>query len=257
MLQVEKVSSFYGNIQALKEASLEVDEGEIVSLVGANGAGKTTLLNTVSGIVPPRHGRILLDKKETTHLAAELIVGLGISQVPERRQVFGTLTVRDNLTLGAYHRLRRGERSDVNRDLERIFELFPILKERQGQSAGTLSGGEQQMLAIGRGLMAQPKVLLLDEPSLGLAPLLVKEIFDVLGELRESGMTILLVEQNARAALEISDRAYVLETGSIVLGGNAQDLIANEEVQKAYLGRSIGAARAASGATKVAKGGSL
>lgn len=245
MLEVEKISSFYGNIQALKEASLAVDEGEIVSLVGANGAGKTTLLNTVSGIVSPRHGRIFLNKKETTHLAAEAIVGMGISQVPERRQVFGTLSVRDNLTLGAYLRLRRGERSGVNQDLGRMFELFPILKERQLQSAGTLSGGEQQMLAIGRGLMAQPKVLLLDEPSLGLAPLLVKEIFDILQELRETGMTILLVEQNARAALQISDRAYVLETGTVVLGGRAQDLIANEEVQKAYLGRRNSAARAA------------
>jgi len=250
MLEVKNISSFYGNIQALKEASLEVSEGEIVSLVGANGAGKTTLLNSISGIVTPRHGRILLDKKETTHLAAEAIVGMGISQVPERRQVFGTLSVRDNLTLGAYLRLRRGgrrgrsDKAGVNQDLGRMYELFPILKERQLQAAGTLSGGEQQMLAIGRGLMAQPKVLLLDEPSLGLAPLLVKEIFEVLQELRESGMTILLVEQNARAALLISDRAYVLETGSIVLGGNAQDLIKNKEVQRAYLGRSSAAGAA-------------
>lgn len=237
MLEVSGVSTFYGNIQALREVSLNVDAGEIVSLIGANGAGKTTLLNSISGIVPPRQGRIALDGRETTHLATESIVGLGISQVPERRQVFGDLSVRDNLTLGAYLRLRRGEKPAVEQDVERVFELFPILKERQGQHAGTLSGGEQQMLAIARGLMAEPKVLLLDEPSLGLAPLLVQEIFNVLGRLRESGTTILLVEQNARAALEISDRAYVLETGAVVLSGAAQDLIMNEEVQKAYLGR--------------------
>lgn len=237
MLEVSDVSTFYGNIQALREVSLKVDAGEIVSLIGANGAGKTTLLNSISGIVPPRQGRIALDGRETTHLATESIVGLGISQVPERRQVFGDLSVRDNLTLGAYLRLRRGEKPAVEQDVERVFELFPILKERQGQHAGTLSGGEQQMLAIARGLMAEPKVLLLDEPSLGLAPLLVQEIFNVLGRLRESGTTILLVEQNARAALEISDRAYVLETGAVVLSGAAQDLIMNEEVQKAYLGR--------------------
>lgn len=240
MLEVSDVSTFYGNIQALREVSLKVDAGEIVSLIGANGAGKTTLLNSISGIVPPRQGRIALDGRETTHLATESIVGLGISQVPERRQVFGDLSVRDNLTLGAYLRLRRGEKPAVEQDVERVFELFPILKERQGQHAGTLSGGEQQMLAIARGLMAEPKVLLLDEPSLGLAPLLVQEIFNVLGRLRESGTTILLVEQNARAALEISDRAYVLETGAVVLSGAAQDLIMNEEVQKAYLGRVQG-----------------
>ncbi len=238
MFSVENVSTYYGHIQALNGVSLEVSKSEIVSLIGANGAGKTTLLNTISGIVPPRHGRIILDQTETTHLAAEAIVGLGISQVPERRQIFGTLTVQDNLTLGAYSRLRRGAKSAVNDDIERVFDLFPILRERQGQQAGTLSGGEQQMLAIGRGLMAQPKVLLLDEPSLGLAPLLVQEIFEVLRNLREAGTTILLVEQNARAALEISDRAYVLETGHVVLTGYAQELIANEEVQKAYLGRS-------------------
>jgi len=236
MLEVFNVSTFYGNIQALREVSLEVKEGEIVSLVGGNGAGKTTLLNSLSGIVPPRNGRIVLNGVETTHKPAEAIVGLGISQVPERRQVFGSLSVRDNLVLGAYRRLRRGDKAEVNKDIERVFELFPILKERQGQMAGTLSGGEQQMLAIGRGLMAQPLVLLLDEPSLGLAPLLVREIFDVLCNLRDRGTTILLVEQNARAALEISNRAYVLETGKVVLSGDAKDLIANENVQKAYLG---------------------
>ncbi len=237
MLEIKAISTFYGHIQALKEVSLEVQGGEIVSLVGANGAGKTTLLNSVSGIVPPRRGEILLNGQAITHLPAEKIVGMGISQVPERRQVFGELSVRDNLVLGGYLRLRRGKKTAVTQDIERVCEMFPILKERQNQLAGTLSGGEQQMLAIGRGLMAQPKVLLLDEPSLGLAPLLVREILDVLVNLREMGTTILLVEQNARAALEISDRGYVLETGSVVLSGKAQELITNEDVQKAYLGR--------------------
>ena len=240
MLEVKNISTYYGHIQALEDVSLVVNKGEIVSLVGANGAGKTTLLNSVSGIIAPRQGRIFLDDQETTRLSAEAIVGRGISQVPERRQVFGDLSVRDNLTLGAYLRLRRGERTAVATDVERIYQLFPILKERQAQQAGTLSGGEQQMLAIGRGLMAQPKVLLLDEPSLGLAPLLVQEILNVLCDLREMGTTILLVEQNARAALGISDRAYVLETGRVVLSGDAQALIANEEVQKAYLGQKGG-----------------
>ena len=236
MLEVKGISTFYKYIQALHDVSLVVNEGEIVSLVGANGAGKTTLLNSISGIVPPREGQITLAGQETMGLSAEEIVGLGISQVPEQRQIFGDLTVYDNLLLGAYLRLRRREKTAVKQDIERMFTLFPILKERRKQHAGTLSGGEQQMLAIARGLMARPKVLLLDEPSLGLAPLLVLEIFDVLCRLREEGTTILLVEQNARAALEISDRAYVLETGHIVLSGDAQELIANEEVQKAYLG---------------------
>ncbi len=236
MLEIKNISTFYGHIQALTAVSLEVHSGEIVSLVGANGAGKTTLLNTISGIVPPCSGQILLNGKETTSLAPEAIVKMGISQVPERRQVFGDLSVHDNLLLGAYLRLRRREKTAVAQDIQHMFKLFPILEERQNQQAGTLSGGEQQMLAISRGLMTKPKVLLLDEPSLGLAPLLVQEIFKVLQNLREMGTPILLVEQNARAALEISDRAYVLETGNIVLSGDAQELIANEDVQKAYLG---------------------
>ncbi|MFQ5399960.1 MAG: ABC transporter ATP-binding protein [Anaerolineae bacterium] len=237
MLQVKNISTYYGHIRALDDVSLEVNAGEIVSLVGANGAGKTTLLNSISGVVPPQHGHILLDGRDIARLPAEAIVGLGISQVPERRQVFGSLTVSDNLLLGAYLRLRRGEGGEVRQDMARMVEMFPILKERQDQMAGTLSGGEQQMLAIARGLMARPKVLLLDEPSLGLAPLLVQEIFQVLRTLRETGTTILLVEQNARAALEISDRGYVLETGRVVLAAAAGELIANEAVQKAYLGR--------------------
>jgi branched-chain amino acid transport system ATP-binding protein len=236
MLEVNAISTYYGHIQALREASLVVNSGEIVSLVGANGAGKTTLLNSITGIVPLRDGNIFFNGKETTHLAAEAIVGLGISHVPERRQVFGDLTVHDNLVLGAYLRLRRGDKKGVNQDIDHVFEMFPILQERQKQTAGTLSGGEQQMLAIGRGLMAQPSVLLLDEPSLGLAPILVQEIFNVLRSLRDAGKTILLVEQNARAALQISDRGYVLETGSVVMEGSAAALIADEGIQKAYLG---------------------
>lgn len=238
MLELRDVSTFYGHIQALHSISLEVQEGEIVSLIGANGAGKSTLLNTISGIVPARSGEIILDGVNIAHQAAESIVGLGISQVPERRQVFGELAVRDNLRLGAYIRLRKGKNAEVKRDLAAMYEMFPILEQRQNQLAGTLSGGEQQMLAIGRGLMARPRVLLLDEPSLGLAPLLVKEIFQVIQRLRSEGTTILLVEQNARAALAISDRAYVLETGEIVMSGSAQELIADEEVQSAYLGRA-------------------
>ncbi|HEX6303106.1 MAG TPA: ABC transporter ATP-binding protein [Anaerolineales bacterium] len=237
MLEVREIATFYGHIQALKGVSMAINQGEIVSLIGANGAGKSTLLNSISGIVPPRTGEILLDGKGITNLSPEEIVALGVSQVPERRQVFSTLTVPDNLLLGAYLRLRRGERKQVQEDIEYIYTLFPVLKEREKQLAGTLSGGEQQMLAIGRGLMARPKVLLLDEPSLGLAPLLVKEIFQVLHRLRAEGTTILIVEQNARATLEVSDRAYVLETGKVVLQGTPLELIANEEVQKAYLGR--------------------
>lgn len=241
MLEVRGISTFYGHIHALKEVSLEVQAGEIVSLIGANGAGKTTLLNSISGIVPPSQGQILLDGQDIARWSPEAIVGQGISQVPERRQVFGSLSVHDNLLLGAYLRLRKGERKAVNQDIEYVYGLFPRLEERQKQAAGTLSGGEQQMLAMGRGLMARPKVLLMDEPSLGLAPILVQETFRVTQQLREANTTILLVEQNARAALEISDRGYVLETGYVVLSGTAQELITNEEVQQAYLGRASGA----------------
>ena len=237
MLEIVKISTYYGYVQALKEVSIEVRDGEIVSIIGANGAGKSTLLNSITAIVPPRSGQILLDGKDITRLPVEAIVGMGISQVPERRQIFSTLSVYDNLFLGAYSRLRKGKKREVSDDLEYVFNLFPILRERRGQLAGTLSGGEQQMVAIGRGLMARPKALLLDEPSLGLAPLLVKEIFRVLLQLRQEGTTILLVEQNARAALELSDRAYVLETGRIELSGASKELISNEEVKKAYLGR--------------------
>ncbi len=237
MLEIQGISTFYGHIRALNDVSMEVRSGEIVSLIGANGAGKTTLLNSVSGIVPPRSGRILLNGREITRLTPEEIVGCGISHVPERRQVFSDLTVRDNLILGAYLRLRRGERQTVRADEAAVFEIFPALKERHKQLAGTLSGGEQQMLAIARGLMAKPEVLLLDEPSLGLAPLLVQEIFHSIKRLSAEGTTILLVEQNARAALTISNRTYVLEAGNLVMSGSSGELIANEEVRKAYLGQ--------------------
>jgi len=237
LLEAEHVSTFYGQIRALNNVHLQVNEGEIVAIIGANGAGKTTLLNTICGVHPPKEGRVIFGDQDITRLPAEQIVRLGISHVPERRQVFGTMSTLDNLILGAYHRYGREKKGDIEADIEYVFQLFPILKKRQKQMAGTLSGGEQQMLAIGRGLMARPKLLLLDEPSLGLAPLLVREIFRVMAELREHGTTILLVEQNARAALRIADRAYVLETGKVALEGTAQELLADERVQSAYLGK--------------------
>jgi branched-chain amino acid transport system ATP-binding protein len=237
MLKVDQVSTYYGRIQALNQVSLEVTEGEIVCLIGANGAGKTTLLNTISGMVPAASGEVLWCDRDITRLPPEQIVRLGISHVPERRQVFGALTVMENLTLGAYCRARRDGRAKIRQDMDYIFSLFPILKTRASQLAGTLSGGEQQMLAVGRGLMAQPKLMLLDEPSLGLAPLLVREIFSIIVELRRNGTTVLLVEQNARAALRVSDRGYVLENGVVAMHGTVQELAANENLQRAYLGR--------------------
>jgi len=237
MLRLDDVNTYYGRIQALRGASLEVGEGEIVAVIGSNGAGKTTLMNTISGIVAAQSGRISFDGHSIASLSAERIVQLGISQVPERRQVFSTMSVLDNLILGAYHRYRRDGKSLVEQDLDYVFEIFPRLKDRAKQRAGTLSGGEQQMLALGRGWMARPKLLLMDEPSLGLAPLLVKEIFRVSGDLRDRGTTILLVEQNARAALELSDRAYVMESGQVILEGPSSELAADERVQRAYLGK--------------------
>ena len=237
LLETKNVSTFYGQIQALDEVDLQVGEGEIVAIIGANGAGKTTLLNTLCGVHPSREGGVIFCDQDITRLPAERIVRLGISHVPERRQVFGTMSTLDNLILGAYHRYGKEKKENIEADMEYVFDLFPILKERQKQMAGTLSGGEQQMLAIGRGLMAKPKLLLLDEPSLGLAPLLVREIFRVMADLREHGTTILLVEQNARAALRIADRAYVLETGTVALEGTAEELLADERVQSAYLGK--------------------
>jgi branched-chain amino acid transport system ATP-binding protein len=238
LLEVKNVNTYYGSIRALKDVSLAVDQGEIVTVIGANGAGKTTLLNTISGLLRASEGELLLDTQSITKLSPDKIVRLGISQVPERRQVFSTLNVLDNLLLGAYVRHGRESKAAIQKDLDFVFEVFPILKDRQKQMGGTLSGGEQQMLALGRGLMARPKILLLDEPSLGLAPLLVREIFRVAGELREHGTTILLVEQNARAALRLADRGYVLETGKVVLEGRSEELLSDERVQEAYLGGS-------------------
>jgi branched-chain amino acid transport system ATP-binding protein len=238
LLEVKNINTYYGSIRALKDVSLAVEQGEIVTVIGANGAGKTTLLNTISGLLHASRGEMLLDSQSITKLSSDKIVRLGISQVPERRQVFSTLNVLDNLLLGAYLRHGREPKGAIQKDLDFVFEVFPILRDRQRQMGGTLSGGEQQMLALGRGLMARPKILLLDEPSLGLAPLLVREIFRVAGELREHGTTILLVEQNARAALRLADRGYVLETGKVVLEGRSEELLADERVQEAYLGGS-------------------
>jgi branched-chain amino acid transport system ATP-binding protein len=238
MLKLDKINTYYGRIHALRDASLHVVEGEIVAVIGPNGAGKTTLVNTISGVTPAHSGAITLDGRPITRLGPEKIVRLGISQVPERRQLFSTMSVLDNLVLGAYHRYRRDGKAAVERDLEFVLAIFPRLKDRLKQAAGTLSGGEQQMVALGRAWMAKPRLLLMDEPSLGLAPLLVKEIFRVSVELRAQGMTILIVEQNARAALELADRAYVMESGQAILEGPAAQLAADERVQKAYLGRA-------------------
>jgi branched-chain amino acid transport system ATP-binding protein len=238
MLKLDSVNASYGRIQALRDVSLEVNKDEIVAVIGPNGAGKTTLLNTISGVVPARSGQIAFEGNPITNLSPERIVRHGISQVPERRQVFATMSVMDNLVLGAYHRYGQDGKGAIKQDLEFVFDIFPRLKDRAKQAAGTLSGGEQQMLALGRGWMARPKLLLLDEPSLGLAPLLVREIFRVSAELRDHGTTILIVEQNARAALELADRAYVMEAGRVVIGGKASKLACDERVQTAYLGRA-------------------
>ncbi|HET6420320.1 MAG TPA: ABC transporter ATP-binding protein [Geobacteraceae bacterium] len=239
MLKIKNINTFYGKVHALKNVSLHLNEGEIVTLIGANGAGKTTALNSLSAITPVRSGEILFRGTAVHNLSADKIVEMGISQVPEGRQIFKPLSVEDNLELGAYLRYRRREgRGQIKIDIEKVYALFPRLFERRKQMAGTLSGGEQQMLAIGRALMAKPGILLLDEPSMGLAPLVVKEIFKVLEKLRrENGTTILLVEQNAKAALTIADRGYVLETGKVILEEKASELLENKEVQRAYLGK--------------------
>jgi branched-chain amino acid transport system ATP-binding protein len=233
MLTLQDVRVFYGAIQAVKGISLDVRERELVTIVGANGAGKTTTLRTISGIYRPTTGSITFEGRNLAALPSHEIVALGISQAPEGRQIFGSLSVRDNLMLGA---TRRADRASIGQELDYLVSLFPVLGERMNQSGGTLSGGEQQMLAIARALMAKPRLLLLDEPSLGLAPMLVNRIFAVISRLKETGVTILLVEQNARKALEIADRAYVMETGRIILEGDARDLAANPEIEKAYLG---------------------
>jgi branched-chain amino acid transport system ATP-binding protein len=233
MLEVDNVHTYYGQIHALKGISLTVDQGEIVTLIGANGAGKSTTLKTISGLLRPRQGAIRLNGEDLMKFPAHKIVEQGIVHVPEGRRVFGRLTVQENLEMGAYSRT---DNPGIGRSLEHVFGLFPRLKERRGQVAGTLSGGEQQMLATGRALMANPQVLLMDEPSMGLAPVLVDSIFQTIEELHGSGTTILLVEQNARMALQVADRGYVMQSGEIVLGGSAEDLRANETVRKAYLG---------------------
>ena len=232
-LAVENLDVYYGAVHALKGVSLHVEAGEVVTLIGANGAGKTTLLRTISGIVPARSGRITFEGKDITKLPAHEIVGLGVSQSPEGRMVFANLSVEDNLELGAY---RRRDRDGIKKDREQVFHLFPRLLERRRQLSGTLSGGEQQMLAMGRALMSRPRVLLLDEPSLGIAPLLVRDIFKTIGEINRQGTTVLLVEQNAHMALGIAQRGYVLETGRVVLEDTAAALAANDEVRAAYLG---------------------
>jgi len=239
MLKVKNINTYYGKVHALKNISLHLSEGEIVALIGANGAGKTTMLNTLSGVIPPAGGSIHFQGQAVAGLAPDRVVKIGISQVPEGRQVFKGLTVADNLELGAYLRFRgREARDQIRSDMARMYELFPRLEERRKQMAGTLSGGEQQMLAIGRALMARPKLLLLDEPSMGLAPLIVQEIFAVIERLRKvEGTTVLLVEQNAKAALKMADRGYVLETGKVILEGPASELLENKEVQRAYLGK--------------------
>ena len=233
MLCIDNVDVFYGAIQALHGASVEVGEGEIVTLIGGNGAGKSTMLKTISGLVRPRNGAITFDGQDIAKLSPDAIVRLGICHAPEGRRVFANMSVRENLELGGY---TRDNRRELKEDMERALTLFPHLAERIGQRAGTLSGGEQQMLAIGRALMSHPRLLLLDEPSLGLAPFLVKEIFRIIGDINQQGTTIFLVEQNAHQALAIASRGYVLETGQVILSDSASALLGNEQVRKAYLG---------------------
>lgn len=233
MLEVKGLNVHYGVIHALKDIDIEVKEGEIVALIGANGAGKTTLLQSISGLLKKTSGEVMFLGESMTKLSAKQIVEHGITQVPEGRRIFSGMSVYENLLMGAY---LRKDKDGIKKDLEDIYERFPILKNRSSQDASTLSGGEQQMLAMGRALMARPKILLLDEPSMGLAPILVKEIFNIVEDINKKGTTVLLVEQNARMALSIADRAYVLETGKIVLSGTGKELALSEDIQKAYLG---------------------
>lgn len=232
MLKVENLKVKYGMIEAVKGVSFEVNDSEIVCLIGANGAGKTTIMHSISGLLE-KEGTITLDGVDVSKIPAEKIVSMGLVQVPEGRRVFSKLTVEENLTLGAY---LRKDKDQIQKDLERVYNLFPILKERRKQLSGTLSGGEQQMLAMARALMSKPKILLLDEPSMGLAPILVQEIFNIIKEINDQGTTVLLVEQNAKMALAIADRAYVLETGNIIMSGTGKELSESEQIKKAYLG---------------------
>jgi branched-chain amino acid transport system ATP-binding protein len=241
VLRLRNVDAGYGALTVLRRVSLHVSPGEVVTLVGANGAGKTTLLRTIAGLVRARAGDLAFDGADVTRTPTERIVALGCSLVPEGRQVFAPMEVRENLLLGAHVQVQRGRRREVQDDLAHVYALFPILEKRQRQLAGTLSGGEQQMLAIGRALMARPKLMMLDEPSMGLAPLVVKDIFSIVKRISEEGTTVLLVEQNARSALQIATRGYVLETGRIVLQGTAEELLQNRDVQRAYLGSDLDA----------------
>lgn len=233
MLQINNLSVDYGMINAVRDVSFRVKEGEIVTLIGANGAGKSTILRTISGLIRPSSGSISYEGEELTRMSPQNIVAHGISQVPEGRQVFNGMSVKENLELGAF---LRKDTEILDAELEHIYERFPVLKERLSQDASTLSGGEQQMLAMGRALMSKPRLLLLDEPSMGLAPIFIQEIFDIIQDIQKQGTTVLLIEQNANLALSIADRGYVLETGKIVLSGTGEELLASDEVQKAYLG---------------------
>lgn len=233
MLEVRDLNVFFGVIQAIKNISFDVNQGEVVALIGANGAGKTTTLHTVTGLLPAASGKITLDGKDLSKVPAHKIVSMGMAHVPEGRRVFAALSVYDNLKLGAF---TRKDKKEIEESLEMVFESFPRLKERRNQVAGTLSGGEQQMLAMGRALMSKPRIILMDEPSMGLSPLYVGEIFEIIKKIKSEGTTVLLVEQNANMALQVADRAYVLETGKIIMDGNANDLMNDERVRKAYLG---------------------
>ena len=242
MLILKNIDVYYGKLYTLKKISIHVKKGEIVALIGSNGAGKTTLLSTISGLIKPSSGSIIYEESDITKESTENIVKMGISQVPEGRLIFKTLTVEENLLIGGYSKYSLKKRKEIKEELDKIYHLFPKLKERKKQLAGTLSGGEQQMLAIGRALMSKPKLILLDEPSMGLAPNIVKEVFQHIVELKKLyGLTVLLVEQNARSALKIANRGYVIETGRIILEGTAEDLLSNKDVQRAYLGRDLDA----------------
>ena len=233
LLEVKDIQVYYGMIQALKSVSFEVNEGEVIALIGANGAGKTTTLHTISGLLRSKTGSIVFDGKDISRVSADKIVTLGMAHVPEGRRVFANMSVLQNLRMGAF---TRKDKAEIEETLKMVFKRFPRLEERQNQMAGTLSGGEQQMLAMGRALMSKPKIILMDGPSMGLSPIFVNEIFDIIKSVSESGTTVLLVEQNAKKALSIADRAYVLETGTVIMEGNADDLLHDEAVQKAYLG---------------------
>ncbi len=234
MLEVKNLEVNYGMIRALKGISFEINKGEIIALIGSNGAGKTTTLSTISGLLRPKNGTIIFNGKDITKVPCHKIVSMGMASVPEGRRVFSELTVLQNLQMGAY---TRSDKDEIAQSLEKVYGRFPRLEERKNQLAGTLSGGEQQMLAMGRALMSKPEIVLMDEPSMGLSPLLVKEIFSIIKSLHEAGTTILLVEQNAKMALSIADRAYVLETGSISMSGNAKDMLEDDRIKKAYLGQ--------------------